>query len=437
MKEIVDYIIHFLLGENVSEKFIAKIGYTANPKEFKKYKLVIIPSDFFSPNTYGTLESLPNLPLKIWEDVPILFGDSLVEQVENTRVLHADLIASTYFLISRYEEMVQSDKRDVHGRFPGKESLPYRAGFIDSPLVDEWGKLLRAELRETGVEVHEPPRKIRKIYLTHDVDHLSHYRNLRGFLVGLLRGIQRPKEGNKAIKSYFSGLKNDPWYTLPWLFKLDNSVRQILGSEYCESVVFVKIGGGLRKEDRPNITAHIQDFQSLIKLCKKKNITFGLHSSYEAGINPSRIQDEKKHLERVSKRKITYNRHHYLDSREPQDMQALIDIGITDDFTMGYADIAGFRLGTCRPVKWINPKTKELTPLILHPLATMDVSLSDKRYMNMNAHQAYEYCIRLINMVESWNGELVLLWHNTSVEDTPRSYHRKLYQEIINYLKNK
>ena len=45
--------------------------------------------------------------------------------------------------------------------------------------------------------------------------------------------------------------------------------------------------------------------------------------------------------------------------------------------------------------------------------------------------------MKLINMVESWNGELVLLWHNTTVEDTPQSYHRKLYQDIIKYLKTK
>ena len=90
--------------------------------------------------------------------------------MDNTLVLHADLIASTYFLISRYEEMVQPNKRDVHGRFPGKESLPYRAGFIDSPLVDEYGKLLRSQLRGTGCKVPESQQQIRKIYLTHDVD---------------------------------------------------------------------------------------------------------------------------------------------------------------------------------------------------------------------------------------------------------------------------
>ena len=437
MTEIIEYILQFLSGETLSPKLLSKIGYTSNPKEFSKYKLVIIPSAFFSTEVYGTMDSLPRLPLQIWEEAPILFGNPTVEIVGTTRVLHADLVASAYFLISRYEEMVKADIRDVHGRFPGIESLPNRARFIDSPLVDEYGKLLRIELREAGIQVDELPHKIRKIFLTHDVDQLSHYRNLRGFMGGLLRGIRRPKEGNKAIKTYFGGLKNDPWYTLPWLFKLDNSVRQIVGEDRCEPIVFIKVGGGSHKEDKPFIWHHIQDFQSLIKLCKRKNITFGLHLSYEAGINTDLIPVEKKQLEKISRKKTGYNRNHYLDSREPEDMESLIDAGITDDFTMGYADVAGFRLGTCRPVKWINPKTKQLTSLILHPLTMMDGSLSDKRYMNLNAHDAYEYCIRLINMVESWNGELVLLWHNTSVEETPQSYHRKLYQDIIAYLKTK
>lgn len=437
MTEVIDYILNLLLGETEETEIQKKIGYTSNPDEFHQYKLVIFRSSFFDEGVYGTEQTLPQLPLAIWEEVPLLFGEPKTEKLDDTLILYADFIASTYFLISRYEEMLRPKIRDIHGRFPGKESLPYKAGFIDSPLVEEYGKLLRDKLREVGVEIVDPPKQIRKIYLTHDVDQLSHYRSVRGLVGGLLRGIRRPNEGNKALKSYFGGLKNDPWYTFPWMFKLDNSVRQMLGDDRCEPVAFIKVGGGTRKEDKPFITHHIQDFQSLLNLCRKKNIIIGLHSSYEAGIYPERIAEEKKHLERVSKRQTTYNRHHYLDTREPDDMQALIDTGITDDFTLGYAEVAGFRLGTCRPVKWINPRTRQLTSLTLHPLTIMDNSLNDKRYMYLNAHEAYEYCIRLINMVESWNGELVLLWHNRWVEDSMLSYHRKLYQDIIKYLKTK
>jgi hypothetical protein len=429
--------VQFLLGDQVSPDVVSQIGYTSDPDQFSHYKLVIIPSQFFDEGVYGTMQSLPTLPLQIWEEVPILFGQPTVEQAGETRILHADLIASTYFLISRYEEMVRRDVRDVHGRFPGKESLPYRAGFIDRPLVEEYGKLLRAQLRDICCDISDPIKRIQKVFLTHDVDQIAHFRTIRGVLGGFLRGIKRPKEGQKALRSYFGGLRFDPWYTFPWMFKQDNDLKQVIGEERCEAVTFIRAGGGKRKEDKPIANLFLPDFQTLLRYCRKKNITIGLHASYEAGISPELISKEKKALDKISKTNTTYNRNHYLDSREPEDMQAIIDAGLTDDFTLGYADMAGFRLGTCRPVRWINPKTRQLSSLTLHALAIMDSSLSDKRYMYLNAHDAYQYCVQLIDSVENYNGELVLLWHNTTVEKTPQSYHRKLYRDITKYLQTK
>jgi len=256
-------------------------------------------------------------------------------------------------------------------------------------------------------------------------------------MVGILHGIRRPREGHRAIKSFWGGLNYDPWYTFPWMFNLDKIAKKALGTKRCESIVFIRAGGGIGKEDQPIMLFNMPDFQTFIKLCRKNGITLGLHVSYEAGINPKRIIDERRHLDRISKKKTLYSRHHYLNSREPEDMQALIDAKLTDDFTMSYADVAGFRLGTCRPVKWINPITQKLTSLTLHPLTIMDTTLSDPRYMFLNANAAYEYCVQLINVVESWNGELVLLWHNTSVVKDPKSYHRELYEKLIEYLKTK
>jgi len=437
MSDIINYIIGFLLGDQIPSEIKSKVGYTNDPNEFQHYNLVIFPSNFFNEGVYGTEQTLPHLPLKIWEETPILFGEPYSEQIGETCVIHADLIASTFFLISRYEELIRRKERDVHGRFPGKESLPYRAGFIDRPLVDEYGKLLRAQLREVCCNIPEPPAKIKKMYLTHDLDQIAHFRNVRSLIGGFLRGIKRPKEGNKALKSFFGGLRYDPWYTFPFLYKLDNEVMTKLGKERCESIIFIRSGGGKRKEDKPFSNLIHPDYKNLIRYSKRKGILIALHTSYDAGVNPSLIADEKKKLDHFTRTKTTYNRNHYLDSREPEDMQALLDAGITDDFTLGYADMAGFRLGTCRPVKWINLKTKEVTSLTLHSLAIMDGTLDDKRYMYMNAHDAYQYCEQLINCVESYNGELVLLWHNTTVEKTPQSYQRKLYKDLIKFLQTK
>jgi len=435
--ETIQYIIRLLVGVEISDEELAQIGYTNNPEEYTNYKFIINSSDFFNSDIYGTEQSLPKLPLKIFEEKPILFGESELEVCENYTLLKADLIASSYFLITRYEEWVRKNVRDVHGRFPGKESVPYRAGFIDRPIIEEWGQLLRRLLRDAGFTLSEPEKKIQKIYLTHDVDQIAHFRNIRGMLGGVLRGIRRPKEGDKALKSFFGNLHYDPWYTFPFLYKLDNELTDFLGADRCETIAFLRAGGGKTKEDKPIVNLSHPDYKTLIRYTKRKGIKIGIHSSYMAGKEPKRIILEKEKLEHFTESKITYNRHHYLSAREPMDMNALLDAGITDDFTIGYADMAGFRLGTCRPVKWINLLTKEVTQLTLHSLTIMDGTLHDKRYMYMNAHDAQQYCEQLINYVEEYNGELNLLWHNTSVEKNPASYHRKLYRNIISFLRTK
>lgn len=434
MHEIIQYIIRFLAGDHIQESILKKIGYTSDEQEIIKYKVVIRPSGFFDDNLYGTEASIPALPLKLWEEVPILFGDETTETIGDTLVLHADIIAGTYYLISRYEEMVRRQVRDPHNRFPGKESLPYKAGFIDRPIIEEWGLILRNKLREAGLKVSEPPQEIRKVYLTHDVDQIAHYRNFRGMMGGVLRGIKRPKEAKQAIKSFFGGLIFDPWYTFPYLFKLDHELRQKMGENRCEIITFIRSYSGKRKEDKPIVNLAHPDYQTLIRYIRRKKVSIGLHISYEAGCNPGLIPEEKRKLEKFTKKEIRYNRNHFLNNREPEDFEYLISSGITDDFSMGYADMAGFRLGTSKAVQWINPAKKVLTNLILHPLLIMDCTLHEKRYMYMNAHDAYQYCTNLIETVSKFNGEVTLLWHNTMVEKNSKLYHRKLYRDTIKYL---
>jgi hypothetical protein len=437
VKEIIDYIIQFLIGVEIPEGTTIRIGYTADYSEFDNYDVVIKSSGFFDNTMYGTEASLPILPLQIWDEVPILFGEPFAETIGNTLVLNADIVAGTYFLISRYEEMVRPAVRDVHGRFPGKESLPYKAGFIDRPIIEEWGMQFRSLLRENGFDISEPPRKISKVNLTHDVDQLAHFRTIRGMMGGVLRGIKRPKEGQRALKSFFGRLSDDPWYTFPFLFKINNDLRAVLGEARCETIIFVRSMGMKYEEDKPFPNLVLPDYKYFLRYCRRKAVTIGLHASYECGVYPNLVESEKIRLEKAIHNKVIYNRNHFMNNREPKDMLELIRAGITDDFSLGYADMAGFRLGTCRPVKFINPLSKDLTNLTLHSLNIMDRTLSDKRYMYMNAHDAYQYCEQLINCVERYNGEISLLWHNNLVEKSPNLYHRKLYVDLLNFLKEK
>lgn len=430
MNQTIYYIIRFLLGVDRAGAYSSLIGYTSDVRLFHKYKVVIVPSGFFQSSVYGTPESLPQLPLKEIEGVPLLFGTPKEECFEETWVIYADIIASSYFLLSRYEEIQKRDIRDKHGRFPGKESLPYKAGFIHRPIVEEYGKLLRHWLRKACVRIPEPQPELQKIWLTHDVDAPFFCRSLRNICRETLKGIGF----RKALKLYQGPLEKDPYYTFPWMLEQDSLVKNRFGDR-CHILFFLK-AGGRHANDKPHYQVRSHDIQKMLHLFKKNKALLGLHSSYEAGIYPDLIPEEKMRLEHDWKlENIHLNRHHYLASREPEDLTKLIRAGITDDFTMGYADVSGFRLGTCRPVKWINPMTRQLTSLTLHPLSVMDCTLSESQYMGLSPDEAYQYCAGLVREIRQHRGEIVWLWHNTSFAGTESDYHKKLYVRLLNLLK--
>lgn len=422
MQKVIDYIIQFLIRD---EHKAHHVGYCSDKTQWSKYKVVIVPSNFFNDNIYGTQQSMPSLPLQEIEGIPFLYGTPLIEKIDNTIICHADIIASTYFLISRYEEYINpNSNRDPHGRYIGKQSVPAQAGFIHRPIVEEYGKLLRNLLQQAGVPLLPIPQQINHIYLTHDIDSITNYRRIRGLIGGILR-----RENITTILKSLININNDPAYTFPWILNQDNQLPQ------ATQIYFVKAARQASGLDRPAYNLVGKNFTHLKKeiLTSSPKAIFGLHASYKSGNIPDIISDERKLLQyAIENQQITTSRHHYLRSLHPNDMEALIDARITDDYTMGYADIAGFRLGTCRAVRFINPATRKLTSLTLHPLTIMDCTLSEPHYMNLTYKEALSYSQTLINETKQHNGDLCLLWHNTRF--TNNDYHSQLYSQIIKSL---
>ncbi|MDR1724390.1 MAG: polysaccharide deacetylase family protein [Tannerella sp.] len=438
-KEIIDYIIKFLIGDYPSDNIVNAVGYTAEITCFQNFKVVIVPSGFFSENLYGTKESLPAMPLHDIEGVPLLFGRPEIERLGDTVVVHADIVASAFFLLSRYEEKIRPEIRDEHGRFPGRESLPFRAGFIHRPIVDEYGRLLRKWLRDSGVDIEDPPCKIETIYLTHDVDAPFYCRTVRS----VLRCLKEGQNLKQLLKIKNGELENDPYYTFPWLLEQDAALSEKLGRERCKTIFFLKAGGS-SPQDRPLYDLNSKDIRELLRLATSCNVRIGLHSSYSAGKNPDLIKEEKARLEKfyysqtlAMTCEIDCNRHHFLASREPSHALALDNLNFREDFTMGYADVAGFRLGTSRKVHRFDLERNSISDhLVLHPLTIMDGTLDEPAYMNLPHDAALDYCMKLIEYVRNNHGELTLLWHNTSVIEGVKRYLRDLYVELLQKLQS-
>lgn len=441
MLECLQYLTGFLLGEG-NESLTPLVSYGDDGSA----SLVIEPSGFFSEGVYLTEKSLPAMPLPELEGVPLLFGNPSIREEDGRIFLGADLIASAFFLLTRYEECVRRDVRDQHGRFPGKESLPYRAGFLRRPVVEEYGALLRRLLRRVGKDALEPSPSFCHVWLTHDVDHIwswdSLYRAVRSAAKRILLGQQQKLRSLRAyilhkqyarwpLQTYMERNWYDPVYTFPWLLTQDHDVQTACGLERCTPLYFF-MGCVKRKDCDVGYMENRSRTADMINYLKENGCEIGYHVSYAASLDMRQAKDEIARIQEIAGRPIILSRNHYLASREPEDFYSLLDAGVTDDFTMGYADEAGFRLGTCRPVRWIDPVKRALTGLTLHPMTVMECTLDAKGYMNIRDEEdAFAVVRGLLEEIYRNSGEAVLLWHSPSVDPYNGTYQRSLYQRTL------
>ena len=386
MKEIVDYIIQFLLYGN--EEAAKQVGYTADEAEWQNYHVVIVPNGHLGKEI-------------VMPDFREAKGERLEAKgtEQPTWIIRTDIVYNTFFFISRAEEVINTE-RDEHGRFLAKYSILGQNNRLMIPMVDEYARMLMKLL-----DLPLPTPSFSQIYLTHDIDTIAHYRHLRGAIGGIVRG-----EWRKVIAS-LRDIHNDPAFTFSWLIAQDKKV------EGAERIYFVKDTMG-KGYDYPQYRLDGKDFETAEKLIENSGAKIGWHGSYYGGDKANRLLGDKAGL----------HRSHYLRCSIDQ-MQRLAEVGVTDDFTMMFPDQVGFRLQTTRPVRWINPKTMQLTDLVLHPLTVMDCTLSNSNYMNLSEDEAYFECQRLFEKIHQNAGEVVLLWHNTT--PAGNTYHRSLYPKLL------
>ena len=380
MEEIVNYLITWLCyGDAEAAK---RVAYTNDEKALETHDVIIAPNGHLGKDLI-----LPELK-KPEVDYPS----------KGKAIIRTDIVYSTFFFTSRAEELL-NPQRDEHGRFAARFSILSEKSRLQIPRLDEYARLVLKLL-----DLPLPEQGFGHIYLTHDIDSISQYRHLRGTLGGIKRGEW------KQVWSAWKDIHNDPVYTFPWLIEQDSKVPD------AETIYFVKRTHG-KGYDYPQYCLHGRDFKQLKHMLRHNNAYLGVHGSYYGSI-PA-IQYSKMY------------RAHYLRCDIDQ-MQRLADAGYTDDFTMGFADQAGFRLQTSRAIRWINPKSMQLTSLTLHPLLIMDCTLSNSNYMNLDQEEAYFLCERLIEKVKLHHGDLCLLWHNSN--PAGNSWHESLYMQILKIL---
>lgn len=402
------------------------------PKLIYKDHIHMYESEFFGEK-YLKSESLPEIPLKKFGDMSVIYWgrgefDGFIRRSENLIETNIDIVASSFFMLSRYEEIVLG-KKDKFDRFPATESLAYKEEFLDRPIVNEYIELLWKWIDSFGLGF-----KRRKLWggkdfaicLTHDVDTIKKYKiypPLR--TIGSL--MVKDKNLEKAfavIIDYFKAkLGKDPYDNFSYIMNLED--------KYGFKSSFYFMSGGNTEYDA-GYSINDSYIISLIKILQEKDFEIGLHPSFNSYNNFQILNSEKEKLEKVTKNAIFGGRQHYLRWKSPDTWRILEKAELKYDTTLSFAEHEGFRCGICFPYKPFDVLEGKVLDIWELPLTVMDGSLFD--YQNLTPEEGFQRIKNIINTVKKYQGVFVLLWHNSSLDDLKLLGWVEVYEKTIQYL---
>jgi hypothetical protein len=381
-----------------------------------EYELVI--SDLVVIDWEIELENKKTLKIK-----DIFFNkylkDSEYLKYENIpkKIEELDIFATCFFMLTRWEEYVNK-KRDSHGRFPATQSLAYKQGFLNRPIVNEHIETLKKRLLELDNSL-EFKQNEAKLYLTHDVDNLYKWKSWKQVLKAIVGDILKRKDLPLALErlSEYYLIKRkkikDPFDTFDFLMDKSESLG-------IKSRFYFMSGGVTSYDNRYKINE--PKSLELIDKIKQRGHIIGIHPSYNAYNDSEQFRTEKEILEKASNVKIEEGREHYLRFEVPTTWQIWEDNGMKVDSTCGYADKEGFRCGTGNEFSVFNILTRQKLNLKERPLIYMDNTLFN--YQNYNEFE-------LDILLEKLNSDIecTILWHNSSINTF--THYQKIIQRYL------
>jgi hypothetical protein len=341
---------------------------------------------------------------------------------ETTGDLPFDVFAASFYLLSRYEEYLPHST-DMYGRFAHTDSLAYREGFLDLPLVNIWLREFKTALARKYPELVFRYASF-KFIPTYDIDSAFSYlhkgwkRNLGGSLKAIATGQWAAV---KARINVLRGRQPDPFDAYEWLDSLHLYCRM-------RPYYFFLVAARRRGVDR-NILPSGAALQELVRY-HAAGYRVGIHPSWQSGDDDQLLTEEIDCLERMTDRAITRSRQHYIRWRLPITYRRLLKNGIEQDFSMGYGSINGFRASVASSFHWYDLEKEEATPLRIFPFCFMDANAFYEQ--NYTAGQAMTELMHYYHLVRKVNGLMITIWHNSFLGSDPQfAGWREVYEVFL------
>ena len=398
----LQYICYFIFKDLLGTDFII----TVDTEEFKNYD---------GPKINYSNHSVPGHGLWI-KAQELLFEELIIPQRivcfewngtkaffnTGTADFPFDILAASFYLVSRYEEYLPHEK-DEYGRYAHENSLAYRAGFLDIPLVNIWVKDLAETLahKYSTFNFHYPTFSFLPTYdidIAYSYKHKGLSRNVGGF-------FSSPSLDRIRV---LLGSKKDPFDTYDWLDDLHDQHK-------LKPVYFFLVAEKNGRYDK-NILPHKDAMWELVGRHSKK-YEIGLHPSWQCGNDERLIKKERIQLEAMMRHNaagllppVTSSRQHYIRFNLPQTYLALMNAGITDDYSMGYGSINGFRASVASSFYWYDLETEDQTSLRIHPFCFMDANSFYEQ--KQGSSEALSEMMHYYGQCKSVEGTMISIWHN-------------------------
>jgi peptidoglycan/xylan/chitin deacetylase (PgdA/CDA1 family) len=414
-------------------------------------KILSMPDVFFGIPDSDWLgpSSLPGHPLPVWDagelgagglcvspEVPVIFGrrdGKPVVQGSACINLPIDIFGSCFFMLSRYEEAV-SARRDAHDRFPAVESIAWKAGFLDRPIVDEYVGILWTAMERIWPGLRRRPLRPRT-RVTCDVDSpysgnvkspVMTLKNMAGDLIWRKSAVAALRTGLNTLCSSWGDYRFDPMNTFDWIM----DVNEKAGNR----VAFYFMAGCPADAMNGCYSIHEPRIRALMRRIHARGHEIGLHGGYGSYLDEAQCVKEAGILREVMESEGICqagmgNRQHYLRWRTPETARCLEKAGMEYDSTLGYADRPGFRCGTSFPYPMYDLTGRKPLRLRQHPLVLMEGTVVDDSYIGMGyTERALDLMLELKRRALRPGGNFTLLWHNSALGSDAA---RRMYRELV------
>ena len=389
--------------------------------------------------------SMPILPLARLEpsgggatDLPLLYSEpgaaGPVWRLTPTGLqTPADLFGGVFFCLTRYEEVVRGT-RDRHGRFPAAALLAATEGFLDRPIADEYVDQLWRGMATLWPALRRPASTFR-LRLTHDVDEpwsaldrrpvaIAH--GLGGDLLKRRDLVLVGRRLRAVADARSRRVDRDPFNTFELL--METSERHGLRS------LFYFMAGTTPADADHRYRLSDPVFAPLLRRIHERGHEIGLHASYGSHGSGGALADQLAALRAACQaagfEQPTWGvRQHYLRFENPVTWRDQEAVGFEHDSTVGFADAAGFRAGTCREYAVYDLPAGRPLRLRERPLVVMDATLFG--YQRLDRDAAAMRVRAVVDACRRQRGDAVVLYHNDALAgERMRAHYRELVADL-------